>query len=66
MAKAYWISIYPNINDPDKVAAYGKLAAPAIVAAGGRFLARDMAAEVFGSGTQAGLLWDDLTLLRNA
>lgn len=40
MAKAYWISAYREIRDPDKIAAYGALARPAIEAAGGRFLAR--------------------------
>jgi uncharacterized protein (DUF1330 family) len=40
MAKGYWISAYRSVSDPDKVAAYGKLAGPALIAAGGRFLAR--------------------------
>ena len=40
MAKGYWISAYRSISDPDKLAAYGKLAGPAIAAAGGIFLAR--------------------------
>jgi uncharacterized protein (DUF1330 family) len=40
MAKGYWISAYRSVSDPDKVAAYGKLAGPAIKAAGGTFLVR--------------------------
>lgn len=40
MAKGYWVSVYRAVHDPDKLAAYGKLAGPAILAAGGRFLAR--------------------------
>ncbi len=40
MPKAYWISAYRSISDPAKLAAYSKLAGPAILAAGGRFLAR--------------------------
>jgi len=40
MAKGYWISAYREIHDPEKLAAYGKLAVPAIVASGGRLLAR--------------------------
>ena len=30
MAKAYWITCYRSIRNPDKLAAYAKLAAPAI------------------------------------
>ncbi len=41
MAKAYWITCYREITDPAKLAAYAKLGAPAIEAAGGRFLARE-------------------------
>ena len=52
MAKAYWLSIYRSISDPDKVAAYAKLAGPAIVAGGGRTLARGVAALVYEAGIQ--------------
>ena len=38
MAKAYWIATYRAINDPEALAAYAKLAGPAIWAAGGRNL----------------------------
>jgi uncharacterized protein (DUF1330 family) len=50
MAKAYFISCYRNISDPAKLAAYAKLAGPAIEAAGGRFLARGVAAQVYEAG----------------
>ncbi|MSP29769.1 MAG: DUF1330 domain-containing protein [Acetobacteraceae bacterium] len=40
MAKAYWISAYRSVSNPDALAAYAKLAGPALTAAGGRFLAR--------------------------
>jgi uncharacterized protein (DUF1330 family) len=40
MPKAYWISAYRSISNPDALAAYAKLAGPALTAAGGRFLAR--------------------------
>ena len=40
MAKAYWITTYHSISNPDALAAYAKLAAPALTAAGGKFLAR--------------------------
>jgi uncharacterized protein (DUF1330 family) len=50
MAKAYFISCYREISDPAKLAAYAKLAGPAIEAAGGRFLARGMPAHTYESG----------------
>lgn len=50
MAKAYWISAYRAIKDADKLAAYAKLAGPAITGGGGRFLARGMPAEVYEAG----------------
>jgi uncharacterized protein (DUF1330 family) len=50
MAKAYWISCYREIIDPAKLAAYAKLAGPAIEAGGGRFLARSLPAQVFEGG----------------
>ena len=50
MAKAYWIACYHEITDPAKLAAYAKLAGPAIEAGGGRFLARGVAAKAFERG----------------
>lgn len=50
MAKAYWIAFYRNISNPDALAAYAKLAAPAIQAGGGRFLARGMPSMTYEAG----------------
>jgi uncharacterized protein (DUF1330 family) len=50
MAKAYWVVCYRAIKDPDKVAAYAKLAGPAIQAAGGRFLVRGTPAKTYEDG----------------
>ncbi|MGE4046804.1 MAG: DUF1330 domain-containing protein [Acetobacteraceae bacterium] len=52
MAKAYWISVYRSVSNPDKLAAYAKLAGPAITAGGGRFLARGEPAKVYEHGLQ--------------
>lgn len=40
MPKAYVVALYSEIKDPDALAAYAKLAGPAVAANGGRFLAR--------------------------
>lgn len=50
MAKAYWIAVYRSISKPEALADYAKLAAPAIAAGGGRFLARGMPAKVYEAG----------------
>jgi uncharacterized protein (DUF1330 family) len=50
MAKGYWITLYRSISDPAALAAYGKLAGPAIVANGGRFLARGDAVKAYEQG----------------
>ena len=50
MAKAYWIAAYRSVRDPQALAAYAKLALPALEAAGGRFLARGTPARVYEDG----------------
>ncbi len=50
MPKAYMVSVYRSVSDPDKLAAYAKLSGPAIAAAGGRFLARGPAAKAMEAG----------------
>jgi uncharacterized protein (DUF1330 family) len=52
MAKAYWVATYRSISNPDTLAAYAKLAGPAIAAGGGRMLARGMPAQVYEAGLQ--------------
>ncbi|MFA6310574.1 MAG: DUF1330 domain-containing protein [Sterolibacterium sp.] len=50
MAKAYWITLYRAVRSPEAVAAYAKLAGPAIEAAGGRFVVRGAPAKVYEAG----------------
>ena len=52
MPKAYLVSAYHKIIDADKVAAYAKLAMPAIEALGGRYIARGVAARAMEAGVQ--------------
>lgn len=52
MTKAYWVAAYREIHDEEKLAAYLKLAGPAIEAAGATFLARGPAAKVYEAGVQ--------------
>ncbi len=50
MAKGYWVTSYRSISDPDKLAAYARLAGPAIAPFGGRYLARGTAAAAYEAG----------------
>jgi uncharacterized protein (DUF1330 family) len=50
MPKAYWVTCYRAITDHDKLAAYAKLAPPAIAPFGGRYLVRGTAAAAYEAG----------------
>ena len=50
MPKAYWINTFRVIHDPDRVAAYAQLGGAAMLAHGGRFLARGLPAAAFEEG----------------
>jgi len=52
MPKAYWITSYRAVRDPQALAAYARLAGPALTAAGGRFLVRGMPARVYENGLE--------------
>ena len=50
MPKGYWVSVYRTISDPAKLAAYDKLAAPAVKAAGGRTIVRGGRVAAYDAG----------------
>ncbi|MGW0909492.1 DUF1330 domain-containing protein [Streptomyces sp. NPDC002853] len=50
MPKGYWVSVYRTISDPEKLAAYNKLAAPAVQAGGGRTLVRGGRVAAYDAG----------------
>src|SRR5262249_49142635 len=50
MAKAYWVVFYHSIKNPDALAAYAKVAVPAVEAAGGRFIVRALPTKVYEAG----------------
>lgn len=50
MAKAYWCTAYRKVRDPERLAAYARLATPAIADGGGRFVIRGIAAFAHGAG----------------
>ena len=63
MAKAYWVACYHTISDPAALEEYAKLAGPAILAAGGRLLARGSPAKTYEGMVQRTVLieFDSLT-----
>lgn len=50
--KAYWVSAYRSIKNPDAVAAYAKLAGPALKARGAKYLAVGVANEAYEAGVK--------------
>jgi uncharacterized protein (DUF1330 family) len=50
MAKAYWVATYRSISDPNALAAYAKLAGPALWNAGGKQLVRGEPAITYEAG----------------
>ena len=52
MAKAYWVVCYRTVSDPTARENYSKLGAPAVLAAGGRFLTRGIPAKAYEHGVK--------------
>lgn len=52
MPKAYWVTMYRAVKDAEKVAAYAKLAGPALTSAGGRFIARGEPSTIYELGSK--------------
>jgi uncharacterized protein (DUF1330 family) len=50
MPKGYWVTAYRSISDPEKLAAYAKLAPSAIAPFGGKYLARATATAAYEAG----------------
>jgi uncharacterized protein (DUF1330 family) len=50
MPKAYWVSAYRTISDPEKLAAYNALAGPAVSAGGGRTFVRGGRVTTYDAG----------------
>jgi uncharacterized protein (DUF1330 family) len=66
MPKAYWVTCYRSISDPQKVAAYAKLAPPAVTPFGARYLARGTAGTAFEAGQKERLVISEFPSLEKA
>ena len=66
MPKAYWVTCYRSISDPQKVAAYAKLAPPAVTPFGARYLARGTAGTAFEAGQKERVVISEFPSLEKA
>ena len=66
MPKAYWIVSYRSISDPQKVAAYAKLAPAATAAFGARYVARGNAVAAHEDGRKERVVITEFPSLEQA
>jgi uncharacterized protein (DUF1330 family) len=66
MPKAYAVVTYRSVSDPEKLAAYAKLALPAVIPFGARFLARGNAVIAREQGVKGRTVVVEYPSLENA
>lgn len=66
MPKGYWVTIYRSISDPQKLAAYAKLAPEAIAPFGGRYLLRGTAAAAYEAGLKERIVMSEFPSVERA
>ena len=66
MPKAYWITVYRAINDPEKLAAYAKLAPAATAKFGAKYLARGTAQAAYEHGQKERVVITEFASLAQA
>jgi uncharacterized protein (DUF1330 family) len=66
MPKAYWVTSYRSISDPQKLTAYAKLAPVATAPFGARYLARGTAAAAHEDGIKERIVITEFPSLERA
>lgn len=66
MPKAYWITAYREIKNPEKLAAYAKLAGPALAPYGVRYLCRGTADMAYEAGLKERIVVSEFPSLEQA
>lgn len=66
MPKGYWITCYRSISDPDKLAAYAKLAPAATAPFGGRYIVRGSASVAYEAGQKERIVISEFPSLEKA
>jgi uncharacterized protein (DUF1330 family) len=66
MPKGYWVTCYRSISDPQKLAAYAKLAPQATAPFGARYLARGAATAAFEAGQKERIVISEFPSIEKA
>ncbi|MBI3437031.1 MAG: DUF1330 domain-containing protein [Proteobacteria bacterium] len=66
MPKAYWVTCYRSISNPQALADYAKLAGPAVAPFGGRYLARGAAAVAYEAGVKERIVISEFPSMEKA
>jgi len=66
MPKAYWVSSYRSVSDPQKLAAYAKLAPVATAPFGCRYLARGNPGATFEAGQKERIVISEFPCVEKA
>jgi uncharacterized protein (DUF1330 family) len=66
MPKAYWVTCYRSISDPQKLAAYAEMAPAATAQFGAKYIARGTAAEAFEAGQKERIVISEFPSMENA
>lgn len=66
MPKGYWVTCYRSISDPQKLAAYAKLAPAATAPFGCRYLVRGNPSTTFESGQNERIVISEFPSVENA
>jgi len=66
MPKAYWVTSYRSISDPQKLAAYARLAPLATAPFGGRYLARGSASAAYEAGQKERIVISEFPSIEKA
>ncbi|MGH7247059.1 MAG: DUF1330 domain-containing protein [Pseudomonadota bacterium] len=66
MPKGYWITCYRSISDPQKLAAYAKLAPAATAPFGGRYLVRGSAPIAYEAGQKERIVISEFPSIEKA
>jgi uncharacterized protein (DUF1330 family) len=66
MPKGYWVTCYHSISDPQKLAAYAKLAPAATAPFGGRYLVRGTPSTTFEAGRKERIVISEFPSIEKA